>query len=130
MRFRTWFLLLLFALSLFGCTLQQQRLKLIEETLRGYHNAVQYKAPDKAATFVDPEKKKDFLQTAETMTKSQNVSEYEIRSVDFNVNDKDEVTVVVQRDYYDTASYEVRSVTLTQVWRNVDGSWKLMSGEW
>ncbi len=115
-------------LTVTGCLGRDQNLKKLDDSIRSYHTAMQYKQLDRASKMMDAKLVATFYETMEPELQVKSITDFQIRKVTAD-EETEEAEVVIIRETYDTSSYEVRREVATQHWEKGEKDWRLMGGD-
>jgi len=124
---RTLFVLLaaLLGLGLAGCMTVTDPLghrDALEDAQKRYTDLIRWRDAERAAIFVDPELRKDFLEQAEELENLE-ISDYELGDLEFGDGDETAKIDVTYRGYSLSHLIE-RKIRVTQEWhRNDENTW-------
>jgi len=99
----------------------------LAERVQAYNECFRWREFEKAAQYVVPEKRGDFLTAMETLRTGFSLDGFQVREIVVGPSGE-EAVVKVRRTFVRAPSVDLQSVELTQKWVLRDGVWFLESG--
>ena len=94
----------------------------ITESAQRYNDALRWGNVDQAAAYVEPMRRSQYVQNAQSASKDVRITDVKLGPVDFPPN-SERATVTVTRSFYRVDQLTEKSETIVEQWYRKNGHW-------